>query len=439
MALIETLAVFVGSELQKRRLLDRQQWLLGHDELSGLPNRESFLQFCQSLDPEVFSSLGAAVVDINDLDGVNRTYGVGRGDELIVLAADTLRKGFAAGEVYRMGGSTFYVLAADVSYRHFTDRIRAAEDALANRHPGRFAFGHTWTDAGGDPQSRLHHAIELMRASKREQADRRQGGRDLQNTQSHELEQALAEGWFEVFLQPKMNIAGGSLCGAEALVRMRHPQHGLLPPMRFIPPLEELGSVRRIDLFVFEQVCALLVRWQREGRPRLPVSLNFSRLTVLEPGIVDTIEALADRYGVDKSLLEIEITETLGDLEHETILSIGNAILTAGFRLALDDFGAKYSNLSILSSIRFSSLKVDKSLTDHIVANEMSQALVKHVVQICDQFGIESLAEGVETEEQLARLREYGCDSAQGYLFNKPIPIADFEQTYFPPPPPDNE
>lgn len=180
---------------------------------------------------------------------------------------------------------------------------------------------------------------------------------------------------------------------------------------------------------MFEEVLRIQHKWKEEGRTLMPISLNF--LVLLEPGVVENLLSISQKYDVPNEMVEIEITESLGDFRAETIKQIGNNILQAGYRLSLDDFGAKYSNLAILSWLKFSVLKLDKSLVDHIVSNEMNRSIIAHVISLCQKYKIEVVAEGVEADIQLKELRDLGCGSIQGYLINKPIPVSDFESIYF--------
>ena len=151
---------------------------------------------------------------------------------------------------------------------------------------------------------------------------------------------------------------------------------------------------------------------------------------MLEPDIINSMERVHEKYNVPHDLIEIEITETLGNMERATIESIGCKIVKKGYRLSLDDFGASFSNLSILNSLQFDVLKLDKSIINNIVTADKSRVIIRKVLELCNELKIESIAEGVETEEQLNVLKKMGCAQAQGYLFNKPIPVLDFEEKY---------
>ena len=225
-----------------------------------------------------------------------------------------------------------------------------------------------------------------------------------------------------------MDARTQKILGAEALVRLRDPQYGDIPPNRFIPLLEKERLIRYVDLFIFEEVCKTLRRWKASGWPLLPVSLNFSRATLLEGDLLNTLVDITSRYGVDRRLMEIEITERVGDIERETLSTIGLQIAELGFPLSLDDFGSKYSSMSMLSVLKFQVVKLDRSLVYDLVSHTESRIVVRHMLDMCRDLGIACVAEGVETREQLHILQEMGCTAIQGYLFSRPLPPDAFEK-----------
>ncbi len=425
-----SVASLTWSEMQRYDLLGEREWLASHDRLTRLCNRDCLMRYLQRIRPETLSSLGVAAIDINGLKEVNAEFGPSYGDRIIRRGADVLLELFGQGEVFRYDGGKFYVLAADMLREQFADKLAGAEKRLAEDFPGRFSFGHIWVGVTGSLEKHLEQADEMLEATKRERQGRSDGQREMVKRRVAELKENLDAGWYFVELQPKVDAATRCVVGAEALVRMQHPRFGRIMPDKFIPVNELRGTIRYIDLFVMDAVCALLGGWTAAGGRALPVSLNFSRATLLEPGIADTIAGIAERHGAPRNLISIEITEGFGDMDYETLSRIGGGIRRAGFLLSLDDFGAKFSNLKILSAVRFHEVKIDKSIVDRVLFNTMSRAIIRSMTQLCDQFNIISVAEGVETEEQLAAVRELGCRCAQGYLIDKPVPIPEFEANY---------
>lgn len=298
---------------------------------------------------------------------------------------------------------------------------------LEEQAPGAVAFGWTWADQDIQIQGMVHHAGEALQLEKQ----RHGKGKGAWGQQAFwGLEEAFAKGHFHIYLQPKAEIASGRIRGAEALIRYRDDQHGVVGPDKFIPQLERSGLIRHIDLFVLEEVCRTLRRWREQGVEPIPISLNLSRYTLMEKGILARINGITSRYQVDRRLLKLEITESIGDVERRILEEISREIVGDGYCLSLDDFGAQYSNLSILSSLQLSELKIDKSIINDLYSNQNTRILVEHLIHICRQLGIDSVAEGVEEREQLQILEDIGCTYAQGYLYNKPIPVPDFERKY---------
>ena len=250
------------------------------------------------------------------------------------------------------------------------------------------------------------------------------------------LRQKINESRFLVYFQPKIAIETGQLVGAEALVRYQLDQNLILAPNAFIPLLEETQTISQIDFFVFEFVCLRLQKWIREGRGITPVSVNFSRYTVLEKTFCRHCIELSDYYHIDRALLEIEITENALDVQEEALRHMIDTVRQAGFSVSIDDFGVEFSNLSLFSGADFDILKLDRSLIQDIATNAKARALIEAMSGVCQKMKIKLVAEGVETEEQLNILDQCRVEIAQGFLFSKPIPVSDYEAKYLPLPPP---
>lgn len=240
----------------------------------------------------------------------------------------------------------------------------------------------------------------------------------------------LDRGWFIPYLQPKVDLKTGQIVGAEALVRLHHAQYGILPPARFIVKLEQTKLIHHLDFYMLEQVCGILKDWRERGIKAGPVSFNLSRVTILQSDWAQKMKKIAERYPLDAHRIEVEITEGASELEGVTLSDVAREIHRLGFGLALDDFGAHYSNLAMLFGMDFDVLKLDKSLIADLVQNQSNQTVVKYVLRMCKELGIKTLAEGVEQFSQRQLLTDLGCDYAQGYLFGKPMMQAYFEKVF---------
>lgn len=240
------------------------------------------------------------------------------------------------------------------------------------------------------------------------------------------METALSEGQFVVYLQPKYSLQNDTLAGAEALVRWIHPEWGFLSPGEFIPLFEKNGFITRLDQYVWDRVCAMLRDWQEKGYPALPVSVNVSRSDVYQADLTDTLLGIVQKYGVNPAYLHLEITESAYTENPGQIISTVERLRKLGFIIEMDDFGSGYSSLNMLNQMKLDILKLDMKFIQSETAKPMEQGILRFIVGLARWMNLSVVAEGVETREQLERLREIGCDYVQGYFFAKPMPEAEF-------------
>jgi EAL domain-containing protein (putative c-di-GMP-specific phosphodiesterase class I) len=242
-----------------------------------------------------------------------------------------------------------------------------------------------------------------------------------------DLWQALARGELRVYYQPIVQLADGRITGIEALVRWEHPERDLLSPAEFIPLAEETGLIRPIDRWVLEEACGQLQAWQRSApdAPPLVLSVNLSAQQFQHPDLVADVADVLQRTGLAPHRLELEITESAVMADVAATGAALDALKGLGVRLAIDDFGTGYSSLSYLKRFAVDRLKVDKSFVDGLGRDPDDTALVQAVLSVAQALGLAVTAEGVETVEALVRLRELGCELAQGYHLAEPLPPAD--------------
>jgi len=244
------------------------------------------------------------------------------------------------------------------------------------------------------------------------------------------MDDALAKGEFVVYLQPKVEIASGRVIGAEALVRWVSGDLGIIPPDDFIPFFERNGFVVKVDLCVFEQVCALLASWIEQGRQPVPISVNMSRAHLREQDFLTPYEQIRARYGVPASLIEFELTETLVFGDPETFMGVIDLLHARGYRCSLDDFGSGYSSLNVLKDVDIDTMKLDRAFfSAGDDAGQREWDVVESVVDLAKKLDLGTVAEGVETVPQVEALRAMRCDAIQGYVFSPPVPVEEFEQT----------
>lgn len=201
-------------------------------------------------------------------------------------------------------------------------------------------------------------------------------------------------------------------------------------PSGFIGVLERENLISYVDLFVFEECCRLLEHWGRMGCREEVLSFNFSRMTLLNADIVSSVASIAKKYDVSPNKLEIEVTESIGELGRDMVYKALAEFKKLGYRISLDDFGTKYSNMDILSDVEFDVLKLDKSLVDKIDRDKVSGQIVKHIISMCHDMKIQTIAEGIEEELQEAYLKKCRCMIGQGYLYGKPMEVEAFEKDF---------
>ena len=234
---------------------------------------------------------------------------------------------------------------------------------------------------------------------------------------------AIDEKQFQMYLQPKYSIVQNHIVGAEALVRWQHPDRGMIYPNEFIPVIEENGYIKKVDYYIWKEACNFLKRCEQAGIKNCPVSVNVSRLHLTDTVFMDYLAQTIHEAGIPKEQLELEITETIGD---EQISNMAELLKHQGYKLLMDDFGSGYSSLNILLETPFDVIKLDKKFMENMMVSEKGRLILEYVVAMADKLGLELLAEGVETEEQVELLRKIGCDNVQGYYYAKPMPVEDF-------------
>lgn len=246
------------------------------------------------------------------------------------------------------------------------------------------------------------------------------------------MEEALKHNEFQVYLQPQVNVADERIIGAEALTRWVSPYEGTIFPDEFIPQFEKNGFIVQLDLWVFEQVCSLLRRWIDHGLEPVKISVNCSRVHLKNPDFLNEYKRIAQQYLVPEQFIEIELTESVVMEDSERLTRVIHDIHSMGFRCSMDDFGSGYSSLNLIRSIPVDTLKLDKIFfreTDK--DSSRTESVVGSIVSMAKALSMVTVAEGVEYLEQVEMLRKIGCDYIQGYVFAKPMPIADFERLVF--------
>ena len=413
-----------------------------HDPLTGLPNRTLALdRLDQALARRQRERIDLAVF-VLDVDGfklINDTLGHAAGDEVLLALAPRLSASLRTTDtVARLGGDEFVVICPDVDGpRGATDIAERLGDAVtrplnlsSGEHFFTVSIGGTLAATKLDtPESLLGDADAAMYRAKA----RGRGAYELFDEAMRtsliarvrtetELRRALSGDELVVYYQPVIDLATGRPVSTEALVRWQHPDRGLVPPLEFIPIAEETGLIAMLGLHVLEHACRQTAAWQRDIDPAIGVSVNVSGRQALNPLLPGQVAAIAERSGLRPGTLALEITETLLMEEADAPTTVLDSLQEHGLSLVLDDFGTGYSSLSRLKRFPLDVLKIDRSFVSGVDCNTDDRAIVKATIDMAHAVGLTVVAEGVETSEQEACLRELGCDRAQGYLYARPQP-----------------
>lgn len=421
LTLLRSVCSFVLEGMERRRLIRDLEMSSYTDFLTGLQNRNSYIKMLDMLSGQPLHSLGVIFIDINGMKKINDSNGHEYGDRVIKKVADTL-KSRVGPEAYRVGGDEFTVLCVDIDEQDFQTLTEKLIRDFDKNKEYDVSIGRTWKEGNVSADEEILKADDLMYAEKQRYYHAiLQGDRRARAGIATELLNDIADHRFEVYYQPQLCLKTGRIIGAEALVRKRGKQGNLILPDRFIPQYERERVIRHLDLFVFRTVCADLQKWEKQGM-ETHISSNFSRVTLMASDIVTQVKQICLEYGVSADKITIEVTENISKLEPQQLLKLMNQIIAEGFSVSLDDFGSQYSNLSILTTLEFNEIKFDKSLVDKLSSDAKSRIVMKNTMQICHELPMtHSLAEGIETLEQLDLLHQYQCEFGQGYYFAKPM------------------
>ena len=431
-------------DITERKALEEQlKHQAFHDSLTGLPNRALFLDRLQHAIVRAPRESGLVAVLFMDLDNfkfVNDTLGHHVGDELLVAVSDRLLTCRRPGDtVARLGGDEFAILLEEAVSR--SDAMRVAERIREELQvpftlEGRDVFvtcsiGVAFADSCQDWSEELirNAAVAMHRAKEEGKAcyqafdqsmDAQMKGRlRLEN----DLRRALKREEFVVHYQPVVRLESEQILGMEALVRWEHPERGLVAPDEFVPLAEELGLIVPIGRWVLREACRQAKEWQERYPADLPlrISVNLSARELQHPTLVGVVEEALREARLDPQSLTLEITESAVVKDEEHNIDALRRLGALGIRFALDDFGTGYSALAYLRRLPVDLLKLDRSFVERLAEDAEAEVLLSGVISIASGLGLYVLAEGVETPEQLARVRSLGCELAQGYYFSKPL------------------
>ena len=419
----------IVQSLDMQRIQIQQEYLSYHDELTGLLNRNSLVRYIQETKVGSLKSAGALCVDINGLKLFNREFGREYGDEVVMRVGELLEEFFRGQKAFRLTGDEFLVFTENLAYEDFLKQIASLQEKLENISLNLATMGYAWEKVDIDLSDMVDRAENRMRDAKEELTKQDSQLKHTPVIKSDLLED-IEQGNYVLCLQPKIDVDSEEVVAAEATVRYRHPEMGLIDSTRFLRLLNRTGLAHYLDMYVFEEVCKVIHSWLQRELPAIPISVNFSGSTLREEHTADKMMELIEQYHIPYEYLAVEISETDESMNQEMLAETSDKIRKANIRVILDNFGTKNSSLSILSMMEFDELKLDKSLMTNIVSNRRSQIVAKAIVEVCRELRASVTAAGIETQDQFNILKELRCDYAQGYFFNKPIAPEAFETRY---------
>ena len=429
-----------------REMSLRMSHLASHDPLTDLPNRLLLgdrLARALALAHRHQRRLAVLFLDIDRFKYINDSLGHLLGDELLrAVGREVTMCVRSSDTVSRHGGDEFVVVLSELE--HAEDAAMGAQKIIAALARPHQLAGHelhitvsigisVYPDDGEDAETLLQSADTALYHAKDQGRDCFQFFKPDLNVRAVErqsieagLHRALDKREFELLYQPKMNLKTGAVVGAEALIRWRHPDRGLVEPARFVPIAEDCGLIRPIGRWVVHEACRQAQAWQDAGLRPVPVSVNISAIEFRGKGFLQNIVDILKDTCLDPHYLEIEITESVLMAQVEATNSVLHALKTLGVQLAIDDFGTGWSNLNYLRDFPIDALKVDKSFVQEITSGSNSAPIVSAVISLGKSLKHRVIAEGVETRDQLAFLQAEDCGEGQGYYFSRPLAAQQF-------------
>lgn len=423
--------------------------LATHDQLTGLPNRLYLVDMMKKImpdtqshdkhnfDPELFGSL--FVIDLDKFKEVNDTLGHSAGDvllkEVALRLSNTLKEGHT---LVRTGGDEFLIWAQGLLPQNAADLalnlVSVCDDAvminqLAVNTGASIGVAH-YPIHGENAETLIANADNAMYEAKQQRCgwviyNARETVNGHQRLRLRaDLTEAFNQHQIKFYYQPKVDLVTGDITGVEALARWYHPQDGILSPFYFIDLIEQSGRVQEFGRYVIHRVIIQLSNWQKQGSS-IPIAINLSPYNLLDPGLVDFIFDLLTRYNVSPRMLEVELTESATSMKIQSISHKLDELRRIGIILAIDDFGTGMSSLSYISHLNADIIKIDISFITDIETNFKHRAIVSAIITLAKSIGSQTVAEGIENQEQAKILSQMGCCFGQGYYYSRPINAKD--------------
>lgn len=417
------------------------------DRLTGLPNRfllRDRLERAMVWAKRQQQSVAVITIGLDHFSRINDGLGHQFGDEVIKAIAERLNATIRRSDsVARVSGDQFVIIAqmrssddgvivGEKLLKIFNEPLQLGERAITVTASLGIALYPSDTEAVDDllerADSAMNHAkrvggncYQFFAGEMNEKARRRI---QIEN----DLRRALENDEFLLFYQPKVEVGSGRIVGAEALIRWQDPERGLIPPFEFIPIAEESGLIGPIGSWVLAEAFQQTALWQRQGLPKIQVSVNVAAPQLHGPGLIEEIQALLETHQLPAHYMELEITESMLMGNVEQVTTRLKALREYGLNISIDDFGTGYSSLSYLSQFPITTLKIDRSFIQDLAINRNTAEITRAIIGLSKGLELEVVAEGVETAEHIDFLREHGCLTVQGFLYSRPLPADEFTQ-----------
>lgn len=414
-----------------------------YDKLTGLYDGVTFCRMVKNAVAEDNEKKYALILfDIEKFKIVNELYGFDFADEVLEFIAFNMRNIFKETDavICHFMSDFFGIFTEYDSEEDLIEMVKqiSSKTSLYKNVPVSLSFGiHKIRDRSLSPRLICDYANMAKKTVKGNRIvnyafyTEKIKNRILEDKYiENEMEYALKNGQFSMYLQPKYNISTSEIIGAEALVRWVHPKKGLIMPDKFIPLFEKNGFIVNLDKYIWEQACIEIRKWIDSGQTPVPISVNVSRINVGNPKLIEILDSLVEKYKIDKKYLELEITETVYYDDQNHLIETLNQLKKADYTLLMDDFGSGFSSLNMLKNTPFDILKIDRNFLNETMVTDKGKKIILHTISLSNDIGINTVAEGVETKEQAEYLLECGCNVAQGYYYSKPVELNVFDEMF---------
>lgn len=409
------------------------------DEVTGIANIQYFRSqaFALMHDKSVdISKLIFLFLDIEHFKNFNEKYSFLEGNEFLRMFGQKIEEEFKGSIVSHFSNDNFAILTSDENYMEKLERLQKIIEEKDSEIKMNLKTGaYRPEDRECLPIVACDHARYACYSIKKHYNKNyceydSSMSKDFYKKQYiiNNIDTAIENGYIKCFYQPVIDTETGNLCGVEALARWDDPEFGFLSPGDFIKTLEEYHQIHKLDMYVVNQVCRDIKNNIENNSPIVPVSLNFSRLDFDTLDLAEEVESCLLKYGIDKKYIHVEITETALAENDEKLQEAMKKFRNAGYALWLDDFGSGYSGLNVLKEYDFDMMKIDMKFLSNFSENVKAKSVLKSIVSLANDLGMQTLTEGVETDDAFKFLKKIGCERLQGYLFGKPMPKEELEE-----------